>query len=234
VSERAIEKRFVVAVPREQAWAAFTDQEQRRCWDAPDYEIDPRPGGKVRWRLEPWPGIEGEVVEADAPSRLRMTESSEVPGVMTDLTIRFESVDGGTRISITQAGFGDGPEWDAGFESHSRGWDMAIADLVLYLMDGTVARRFATPWRTTLGVAVLERPEGLRVVTVDPGGYADEVGLRAGDVVLRIGGVPIFWRTDLWCVQHAHSVGEPLAAEFARGGELLTGEARLRENVTTG
>jgi hypothetical protein len=163
-----------------------------------------------------------------------MTESEGVTEAASEITVTFESVDGGTRISITQSGFGAGPQWDAGFESHSRGWDMAIADLILYLMDGTVARRFATPWRTWLGIDVVERPEGLRVVSVDAGGYAEEAGLRSGDLVVRIGGVPIFWRTDLWCVQHAHPVGTPLAAEFARDGELLTGEGRLRENAPVG
>jgi uncharacterized protein YndB with AHSA1/START domain len=234
MTERKIEKSFVVAVPRERAWAAFTDPAELQCWQACEYEIDARPGGKLRWRIPPWPPVDGEVVEVDEPRLLRQTEGAGVLDATTEVTVAFESVDGGTRISITHAGFGDGPDWGDAFESHSRGWDMAIADLVLYLMDGTVARRFVTPWRTTLGLAVAERPEGVRVVAVDPGGYAEEAGLRAGDLVLRVAGVPIFWRTDLWCVQHAHPVGTPLAAEFARDGMVLTGEARLRENVPVG
>ena len=234
MTDREIRKTFVVAVPQERAWAAFADPDQRRCWDAPIYELDPRPGGKVRWEIPPWPAVDGEVVEVDAPNVLRTTEDAGMLAATTDITVTFETVDGGTRISITHAGFGDGPEWGDAFDSHSLGWSAAIADLVLFLMDGVVAKRFITPWRTTLGLAVDERPEGLRVLGVQAGGYAEEAGLREGDVVLRIGGVPLYFRSDLWCVQYAHTAGTPLAAEFARGGEVLSGEGLLRENAPVG
>jgi uncharacterized protein YndB with AHSA1/START domain len=234
VSDRAIEKRFVVAVPQERAWAAFTDAEQRRCWDAPIYEIDPRPGGKVHWEIPPWPAVDGEVVEIDAPRLLRHTEDAGMLAATTDITVTFEAVDGGTRITITHAGFGDGPEWGDAFESHSLGWSEALADLVLYLTQGVVARRFCTPWNTTLGMQVEETPAGLRVIGVAPGGYADEAGFAPGDVVLRIGGVPIFGRSDLWCVQYAHEAGTRLAAEIARGGELRRGAGQLGANLPAG
>jgi uncharacterized protein YndB with AHSA1/START domain len=233
MSDRRIEKQFVVAVPRERAWAAFTDSEQLRCWQAPVYEIDPRPGGKVHWEIPPWPPVDGEVVEVDEPRLLRSTEDAGMLGAKTEITVTFETVDGGTRITVTHAGFGDGPDWGDSFESHSLGWSGAIADLVLYLEQGVVSRRFVTPWRTTLGLQVDETPGGLRVIDVAPGGYGEEAGFAPGDVVVRIGGVPIFVRSDLWCVQYAHEAGAPLAAEFARGGELLAGHGRLRANVPT-
>jgi uncharacterized protein YndB with AHSA1/START domain len=231
VSGRAIEKRFVVAVPPERAWQAFTDPEELRRWQAPVYEMDPRPGGKLRWEIPPWPAVDGEVVEVDEPRLLRTTEDAGMLDATTEITVTFEAVDGGTRITITHAGFGDGPEWGDSFASHSLGWSDSIADLVLYLMQGGVARRFFTPWRTTLGLQVEEVPGGVRVIAVAPGGYAEEAGFEPGDIVVRIGGVPIFERSDLWCVQYAHPAGTPLAAEFARGSDLLQGEGLLRANV---
>ena len=231
---RAIEKSFVVGVSPQRAWEAFTDPEQRRCWDAPIYEIDPQPGGEVHWEIPPWPAVDGEVVEADAPHRLRQTEGAGMLAATTEITVTFESVDGGTRITITHAGFGDGPEWGDAFASHSLGWSEAIFDLVLYLMQGVVAKRFSTPWRTTLGLALDETAAGLRVIGVQPGGYGEEVGMQPGDVVVRIAGVPIYARSDLWCVQYAHAAGTELAAEFARGSTVLQGRGRLRENAPAG
>jgi S1-C subfamily serine protease len=74
----------------------------------------------------------------------------------------------------------------------------------------------------------------LRVLGVEPGGYAEEVGMTTGDVVLRIAGVPIYTRSDLWCVQYAHDPGAELAAEFARGADLLSGSGSLRANQPVG
>jgi uncharacterized protein YndB with AHSA1/START domain len=231
MSDRAIEKRFVVAVAPERAWQAFTDAEECRRWQAPIYEIDPQPGGRIHWEIPPWPAVDGEVVEAEAPRVLRTTEDAGMLDAKTEITVTFEAVEGGTRITITHAGFGDGPEWGDSFESHSLGWSGAVADLVLYLTQGVVARRFVTPWNTTLGLQVDETPGGLRVIDVAPDGYGEEAGLAPGDVVVRIGGVPIYVRSDLWCVQYGNAPGTPLAAEFARGSELIRGEGLLRANV---
>lgn len=234
MGDRAIQKSFVVAVPRERAWQAFTDPAQRSCWEAPVYEIDPRPGGKVRWEIPPWPPVEGEVLEVEPERLLRQSEEAGMLSAMTEVTVAFESVDGGTRITITHSGFGDGPEWGDALESHSLGWSEAIFDLVLYLMQDVVAKRFSTPWQTTLGLVVDETDCGLRVTGVEPGGYGEEVGLQPGDVVLRIAGVPLYARSDMWCVQYAHQAGAELAAEFARGSSVLAGAGRLRANQPSG
>jgi len=230
VGDRAIEKTFVVAVPPKRAWEAFTDPAVRTCWDAPMYEIDVRPGGKLRWEIPPWPPVDGEVLEVEPERLLRHTDAAGMLPGATEITVVFESVDVGTRITITHAGFGDGPEWGDAYESHSLGWSEAIFDLVLYLMQGVVAKRFITPWRTTLGLAVDETDAGLRVIEVAPGGYAEGAGIRPGDVVVRIAGVPVYSRSDLWGVQYAHAAGTELAAEFARGSALLAGSGVLQPN----
>lgn len=231
MSGREICKSFVVGVPVTRAWQAFTDPAERRCWEAPRYEIDPQPGGKVRWEIPPWPVVEGEVLEVEPERLLRQREDAGMLNATTEITVTFESVDGGTRITITHAGFGDGAEWGDSRASHSLGWDEAIADLVLYLMQGAVAHRFFTPWRTILGLAVEETAAGVRVLDVQPGGYAEEAGLQPGDIVTRIGGIPIFARADLWSAQHAHAPDDELAVEFARESNMCSGSGRLRANT---
>ena len=108
---KQVEHTFVVAVPVERAWSAFTDSHERSQWEAPEYEIDPQPGGKLHWRIPPWPTVEGEVLEVDPNRRLVMSEGEGVLDGATRITVTFESVDDGTRITVVQAGFGDGARW---------------------------------------------------------------------------------------------------------------------------
>jgi uncharacterized protein YndB with AHSA1/START domain len=101
---KKVEKTFTVAVPVARAWEAFADSHERSQWEAVEYEIDPRPGGLLRWTL---PGIEatGRVEEVQVHHLLRHTELTG-PHAGCEVTVGFEEVTGGTRITITHAGFG--------------------------------------------------------------------------------------------------------------------------------
>ena len=196
-----VEHTFVVAVPVERAWSAFTDGHERSQWEAPEYEIDAQPGGKLHWRIPPWPTVEGEVLEVDPNRRLVMSEGEGILDGATRITVTFESVDDGTRITVVQAGFGDGARWQDELEGHHYGWERAIRDLVLYLETGLSSRRFFTAWHCDLGMCTIETLPGVRVTEVLPDGFAADAGVTPGDVLLYIDGAPIFQRTDLWPFQ---------------------------------
>ena len=68
-----VERTFTVVVPVARAWEAFADSHERSQWEAVEYEIDPRPGGLLRWTL---PGIEatGRVEEVQVHHLLRHIE----------------------------------------------------------------------------------------------------------------------------------------------------------------
>ena len=121
---RKFEKTFVVHVPLARAWQAFAETQERSRWEANPFEIEARPGGRVRWEL---PGIEttGRVLEV-VPERLLKHIEDTGPHAGQEVTVAFEEVEGGTRISITHAGFGDGDEFDDMLESTQLGWSMAI------------------------------------------------------------------------------------------------------------
>ena len=223
-----LEHTFVVAVPVERAWRAFTDGAERSRWEAPEYAIDPRPGGKLRWRIPPWDPVEGEVLEVEPHRRLVAAEGAGILDGATRVTVTFESVEHGTRITVVQAGFGTGAGWQDQLEGHRQGWLRALRDLALYLETGVVARRFFTRWHCDLGMFLAETFSGLRVTEVRPGGWADEAGLRAGDFVLYLDGLPIFERSDVWPFQIGRRPGDRLAVDVTRGGRRVRGEAPLR------
>ena len=76
------------------------------------------------------------------------------------------------------------------------------------------------------GVGVEETPGGLEVRSVDAGGFGERIGLRPGDLLLAVDGVPIFTRPELWVTLRAHGPGDKLSLEVARDGERasLSGE----------
>lgn len=223
-----LEHTFVVAVPVERAWQAFTDGAERSQWEAPEYAIDPRPGGKLRWRIPPWDPVEGEVLEVEPHRRLATTEGAGILDGATQVTVTFESVERGTRITVVQSGFGTGAGWQDQLEGHRHGWLRSLRDLALYLEAGVASRRFFARWRCDLGMFLSETFTGLRVTEVLPGGWAEEAGLRPGDLLLYVAGLPVFERTDLWAFQIARRPGDNLAVEAAREGDRVHGDAPLR------
>ena len=68
---------------------------------------------------------------------------------------------------------------------------------------------------------------GLEVRTVDPGGFADQAGLRPGDLLLALGSAPIYTRPELWVVMRQRVSGDKLTAGYVRAGERLSGTGEL-------
>jgi uncharacterized protein YndB with AHSA1/START domain len=231
-TDNRVEHTFVVAVPVERAWQAFTDGAERSRWEAPEYAIDARPGGKLRWRLPPWAPVDGEVLEIEPHRRLVTAEGAGILEGATRVTVSFESVEHGTRITVVQSGFGTGAGWQDQLEGHRHGWLRSLRDLALYLETGAVSQRFFSPWHCDLGMFLAESFAGLRVTEVSPGGWAAEAGVQAGDLVLYVDGLPIFERTDLWSFQIAGRPGDRLTIEVARNGSRVRGKGELRSIAT--
>jgi uncharacterized protein YndB with AHSA1/START domain len=218
--DRVFEKTFTVAVPRERAWLAFTDSHERSQWEAEHYEIDPTPGGKVHWTL---PGLESSGVVEDVVPLERITHrEGDGPHRGAVVTATFSDVEGGTRITITHSGFGDGAEW---LEGTSLGWTQAVADLVCYLTTGVPARRFVTGMRSP-GMFTTDTQAGVVVETVHSEGLAAEAGLRAGDLVLSLSGVPVYSISDLWVLMRGAKEGDRFDVEYVRAGERCGGSGR--------
>lgn len=59
-------------------------------------------------------------------------------------------------------------------------------------------------------------PSNLRPVT--PGGPADRAGLRAGDVILKVGDRPVATAAELIVAVRAHNPGDTVAITYARNG----------------
>jgi uncharacterized protein YndB with AHSA1/START domain len=229
------ERTFVVKAPVERAWKAFTRPEEREAWMSPPGH-DPVGSPEAGW---PGTGLAKTEVKPGKVERHRLLQwvqtarpNDPVDPGWVEMTVVFEEVESGTRITLTQSGFGDRPDWQSHIESVGLGTDESIKDLILYLETGVRAVRHHS-WKSSVGATMIAAPAGLRIVDVSPGGFAAQAGLLPDDLLVRLGGGPVFGLSDVGFVERAFAPGTELDVEFVRGSDLHRGQARLSEAFYT-
>lgn len=66
----------------------------------------------------------------------------------------------------------------------------------------------------------IEDKSGMKVVSVDPGSFADDIGMQEGDAILSINRQPVTSNDDVLKVEAAFKPGQPVAVHVVRGGGL--------------
>jgi uncharacterized protein YndB with AHSA1/START domain len=219
------ERTFSVAVPVERAWRAFTDPEELEVWLTHSFDTsdDGRfeaatPGGQIGFA----------VTDMQPNERLSYRQWAASPDTGVEVTVTFEEELGGTRITMTQAGFGG----DSILRSDEvrGGMEETLADLALYLNHGVRFPRHrdlsSTVW---LGATMHRLPAGVELVDVESDGFAAEAGIEPGDIVLQLGRAPVFTVHDVAFFLREHDPGDEVDAVWAHDGELRRGRGRLRE-----
>jgi hypothetical protein len=174
-----------------------------------------------------------KVVEYEPPHRLRtvttMTgrEGFGVKPGTREMTIVLEAADSGTRVVITNSGFGDGAEWDADLEAVTHGLGETVADLQLYLQTGVAFPRHHRGVHVDLGFSAKKIPAGVEVEAVQAGSFADKLGLEPGDVVVELDGAGVFGFAELQYFTKTHTPGDKAEAGWIRSGQLTRGSAEL-------
>lgn len=134
VSEGLILAAVEIAAPPERVFRALTSEELVNWWGSADtyrttkWTGDVRPGGT--WRTDgvgadgkPF-SVGGDFVEVDPPRKLVMTWRADWDGGnVTTVTYRLEALDGGTRLTLRHAGFGD--RFDS-CRGHANGWERVL------------------------------------------------------------------------------------------------------------
>jgi uncharacterized protein YndB with AHSA1/START domain len=106
----AVKRELSISSPPADVWDALTDPVQLAAWFGAQVEIDPRPGGPVRFRWPDGGERRGLVEEVDAPHHLifRWRElaspgSGAVEGPATTVAFRLEPDGEGTRLVLTES-----------------------------------------------------------------------------------------------------------------------------------
>jgi uncharacterized protein YndB with AHSA1/START domain len=219
------ERTFSVSVPIDRVWKVCTDPDELKQWFFAPLGVD---DGEAHFDLF-GTDVAWQILEFDPPNRLSYRQAPgprpQWPGPI-ESCMTFEVEGDGTRISITHSGFGDGEAWATALESISRGADESIADLILYLETGVGFARH-TMERSYHGIRGREVRTGLVVTDVDPGTFGDELGLQPGDLLVEVGGAPVFGYRELWTVARVSEPGTSAEAAWVRDGALRRARATL-------
>jgi uncharacterized protein YndB with AHSA1/START domain len=218
------ERTFEVTAPVERAWSALTEPEELEVWFAGRFETNQDDGTSTA--ASPGGPVGFSVVEFDLHSRLRYRQWAASPDRGVDVTVVFESIESGTRITMTQSGFGG--ETILQSESVQRGMDEALADLVAYLEHGSrTPRHRDMNSMATLSLEVRDTRAGTVVVSVTPDGCAERAGLRPGDLLLQLGRAPVFDAGDVIFFVREREPGDGFDVTWVRNGETHRGHAML-------
>jgi uncharacterized protein YndB with AHSA1/START domain len=228
-TEPLYERTFSVSVPVERAWRAFTDPKELEVWFVKSFDAAgdsdeftaASPGGQVGF----------ELLEAVPEEKLRYKQWAATPAAGIDVTVTFEAVTGGTRITMTQAGFGGPSIFQSDGVQH--GMDETLADLVLYLEHGVRFPRHRDLQGTSMLLADLRPvPGAVEIGTVPPDSGAAAAGLEPGDLVLQLGEGAVFGLSDVAFFCREHDVGEEVDIVWARAGDVHRGRLRLDPRQT--
>jgi hypothetical protein len=214
------ERTFVVKVPVERAWNAFADQQQRDAWAGVNTRMQD-PGS-----LDSFEPGETKIGPFELHKRMSWSQYNFGLDGWFDMSVTFEEVETGTRITIVRSGFGESEAWQHFAESTNHGWDEMICDLVLYLETGVAGARHLS-FRSGIAATTTETGAGLEITHVVPGGFAGEAGMRAGDTLISMNTVAIFGISEVAVIVREHAPGTEVPVEFVREGEVHRGRARL-------
>jgi uncharacterized protein YndB with AHSA1/START domain len=216
------ERTFSVGVPVERAWNAFTEPSELEAWfttkwtPTDDDAEAQSPGGPVGFAL----------LEHETHAKLRYRQWAASPDSGIEVTVVFEALDGGTRITMTQAGFGGETILES--DGVRRGMDEALADLVAYLEFGSpLPRHRDLNSECWLGANFNETRAGAVVRDVTDGGAAAGAGLQPGDLLLQLGRGAVFGMGDIAFFLRTHDVGDDVTATWVRAGAVQHGSGTL-------
>jgi uncharacterized protein YndB with AHSA1/START domain len=221
---------FVAPVPVERAWQAFVDPRQREAWISPpghDQLENPQAGF-------PAPGfapLQVEIGEVEPFRRLSWSVQRPLengPPTRIEVVVSFDEAETGTRVSAHRRMSGEGSEWELVEQMTRLGFGEEMTDLCAYLETGVnVSRHFSA--RSSIGALLKETPAGLRIARVAPGGFAEEAGLQADDLLVSIAGAAVYARSDVAFLQREREVGEILEVCYVRDGALRRSRGHLSE-----
>jgi len=138
--------RFEVTIPAsvDEVWTALTTREGVTTWLWRDARIDLRPGGD--WVvLYPGGNTGGGTVLSFVPKRrlsLAAMAPEQFPIVREQRTTAVFELElaspTSTKVTLTQTGWKEGPEWDAAFEYLARGNSMLLEQLHRRFVSGPI------------------------------------------------------------------------------------------------
>ncbi|UFJ41680.1 SRPBCC domain-containing protein [Brevibacillus humidisoli] len=144
-----IVKEVTIAASPELVWWAWTSSDRVAAWFAPEANVEARVGGAFELFFDPanreQMSTKGCIyTELKPKERLAFTWKGPDPfaelmnrqAELTRVVVTLQEENGGTRLLLEHAGWGDGDEWAKALEWHQMAWDQVLGSLKSALESG--------------------------------------------------------------------------------------------------
>jgi uncharacterized protein YndB with AHSA1/START domain len=226
---------YIPAAPA-QVYYALTNASALREWLCDLATVDPRPGGRLYLYWNSGYYSSGEYTAVEAGKSVAFIWCGRGDPGRSQVSFSVEPQESGTRLTLEQSLPDDGGEWEKVVFEVDKGWRDSLENLASVLETGKDLRYINRPMlgitlsdfnaeqAEKLGVPVTQ---GLRIDSVVEGMGAHAAGLRANDVIVRVGGQDTINFFAVPTIMAGKRAGERVQVEFYRGPELKTVQMEL-------
>ncbi len=212
-------------------YRAFTSSTALRGWFSDVALADPRKGGRFYAGWNDGYYAAGEYVSCLPNKKVVFTWHGRGEPAPTRVQVAIAEKKGITTVTVTHSGIGSGKAWAKTAKEIGRGWEYAMRNLKSTLETGEDLRLTMRPMLgIMLGSALdanaaklLSVPvtEGVLLDGIVEGMGAQAAGLRAGDVLVSLGGKKVSPTTLPLALQNRQA-GDKVAVKYYRGPTLNT------------
>lgn len=135
---KTIVKKIHIKATPTQVFAALTDKTQLERWFVPTATIDLRPGGEFHIEWMPGMGEGGNIVSVEPNKLFSFVWEGKFSPSPTTISFALSEENGGTMVTLTHSGIGEGAGWEAyaGMDVPGKGWDAHLSDLTSWVETG--------------------------------------------------------------------------------------------------
>src|SRR5215510_4737667 len=134
---------YYIAAPAEKVWDGFVSKEaNQKIFMGADFDVDLRPGGAMTWSGPGKDGkrmryVTGEVLSAQAPTRLEYKFGMGDGAVMSRVTIELTQETEAVKVVVTNDGWADD---DPAYSQNADGWPRILSRFKTLLETGKTFR----------------------------------------------------------------------------------------------
>ena len=126
---RTIERELTVPVGQADAYATVGTPEGWRRWLIEEGEIETLPDGRLHLKWDMGASVQIEILDSVLNESIKTEWYAPSEPGRTTVTFRVTPAPDGTRIALTETGFGGGDDWDRCYDATNEVWDFALGRL---------------------------------------------------------------------------------------------------------
>lgn len=138
MNTKTITKELFIKATPERVFKALTEKSELEKWFVQIADVDLKPGGAIRTNWTPEVGEHGIVKEVKESELFSFTWGGQFSPTPTTITFMLKEENGGTLLTLTHSGIGEGKGWEAytNMDQEGKGWDAHLNDLKSWIETG--------------------------------------------------------------------------------------------------